>query len=89
MIGPDSTGTCTCPANTAVIIYCREGDLLVVNSVVGVMRVFNLDDIVTNLNMFSVFADDIVLIGDTSRIVTVRPSAMIHVVLCDSRFSAS
>ena len=80
MLRLNITGTCACPAYTAVIVYCRELNLFILNSGVGVILVFDLNDIVVDLNMFNVFAEYIVLIGETSDAVIVRPSAVIYVV---------
>jgi len=77
MLSLNIASACTCPAYTPVIVYCRELNLFILNSVAGVIFVFDLNDIVADLNMFNVFAEYVVFIGETSGAVIVRPSAVI------------
>ena len=89
MLGLNYPGTCTCPANTTGIIKCCEGDFLIENSCMGVIAILYLYNVILDVNVFGVFANDVVLIGQTSFGVISRPNATIHEVLSDSRFSAS
>jgi len=88
MLGLNSTGTGTCPADTTGIIYGCEGNLLIENNSVGVIAILYLNDVIIDGNMFGVITYDVVLIGHAGFGIVGRPSAMIREVLSDTGFSA-
>ena len=79
------TGTCTRPTDTTGIIDGCELNPFVENILVGVVAIPYFYDVIINPHAICVLTCDVVLIGQTSLGIVIRPIATIHVVLTDSR----